>query len=65
MPPFLIISSSVYPAIISGIQNKEMALMVVAVAQLQESSRRSIVILLVLKKEGKEKMKGSSLGCVD
>ncbi len=61
MPPFLIISSSVYAAIISGIQNKEMAL----IAQLQESSRRSIVILLVLKKEGKEKMKGSSLGCVD
>ena len=33
---FLIISSSVYPAILSGIQNKEIALMADAVAQLQE-----------------------------
>jgi hypothetical protein len=37
---FLIISSSVYPAIISGIQNKEMALIADAVAQLQERNAK-------------------------
>ncbi len=38
VPMFLIISSSVYPAIISGIQNKEMALVADVVAQLQGDS---------------------------
>jgi hypothetical protein len=39
-PMFLIVSSSVYPAIISGIQNKEMALMAEALAQLQEKNSK-------------------------
>jgi hypothetical protein len=40
IPMFLIISSSVYPAIISGIQNKEMALMAEALAQLQAKNSK-------------------------
>ena len=40
IPMFLIVSSSVYPAIISGIQNKEMALISDAVAQLQDKNSR-------------------------
>ena len=35
VPMFLIISSSVYPAIISGIQNKEMALILKTVEKVE------------------------------
>jgi hypothetical protein len=35
IPLFLLVSSSVYPAIVSGIQNKEIALMAESLAQLQ------------------------------
>jgi hypothetical protein len=40
LPVLLIISSSVYPSIISGIQNKEIAIIADAVAQLQEKNSR-------------------------
>jgi hypothetical protein len=39
IPMFLIISSSVYPAIISTIQNKEMSIVAEAVAQLKEDNQ--------------------------
>src|SRR5918996_6047832 len=44
VPMFLIISSSVYPAIISGIQNKEMLVIAEALAQLdgEEKDNRAM-----------------------
>ena len=40
VPMFLIVSSSVYPAIISDIHNKEMTIIADAFAQLQEKISR-------------------------
>ena len=44
VPMFLIISSSVYPAIMSGIENKEMPIVTKVIAQLKGND----VLLLLL-----------------